>query len=485
VSSSPQAAKADPTPPRADDGRLLWSRSEDMTGFEALMWRVEADPRMRSTVVIVETLDVEPDWDRFVAATDWASRVVPRFRERIVTPFLGAGTPHWALDPDFDLHYHLRRLRLPEGAGLPGLFTLAEQVAMTPLDPSRPLWEATLVGGLPEGGAALLFKLSHVLSDGMGLAQLMAGLHSRTREPMIDKPQPPPPTGPPATLGRELARQVRSDLGLVGGAARGVLGAVASLVRPDRAVREAAAYVVSASRVLSPPPAPPLPVLAHRSPSWRFRTLDVPFATLRAAGKSAGGSVNDAYLASLLAAFRRYSARRGDPLPPDRLMPVTLPVSVRREDHEPGGNHFAPARLSAPVGIVDPAARIVDVRRRMKVALAEPALESVDLVTPWLARLPGALVAGLGGGATRSNDLQASNIPGLRGDAFIAGAKIVRSYPFAPLPGCAAMIAMVTHGDTCCVAANLDAASFDDLPGFEQDLADGFAEVLALAPETA
>ncbi|GAA4799077.1 wax ester/triacylglycerol synthase family O-acyltransferase [Actinomycetospora chlora] len=470
----------DPTPPRTADGRLQWSRSEELTGFEALMWRVEADPRMRSTVVIVETLDLEPDWDRFVAATDWASRVVPRFRERIVTPFLGAGTPHWALDPDFDLHYHLRRLRLPEGTGLPGLFTLAEQTAMTPLDPSRPLWEATLVGGLPDGGAALLFKLSHVLSDGMGLAQLLAGLHSRTREPMTDKPQPPPPSGPPATFTRELVRQARSDLGLVGGAARGALGAAASLVRPDRAVRDAVSYVVSARRVLSPPPAPPLPVLSHRSPSWRFRTLDVPFADLRAAGKSVGGSVNDAYVAGLLGAFRRYSQRRGEPLPPDRLMPVTLPVSIRREEHEPGGNHFAPARLSAPVGIADPATRVTEVRRRMKAALAEPALESVELVSAWLARLPGTVVAGFGGGATKSNDLQASNIPGLRDDAFLAGAKILRSYPFAPLPGCAAMIAMVTHGEVCCVAANLDAASFTDLEGFEQDLADGFDEVLAL-----
>ncbi|HEY2194294.1 MAG TPA: wax ester/triacylglycerol synthase domain-containing protein [Actinomycetospora sp.] len=472
----------DPTPPRSPDGRLLWSRSEELTGFEALMWRVEVDPRMRSTVVIVETLDLEPDWERLVAATDWASRVVPRMRERIVTPFLGAGTPHWTLDPDFDLHYHLRRLRLHDGAGPADLFALAEQGAMTPLDPSRPLWEATLVGGLPDGGAALLFKLSHVLSDGMGLAQLLAGLHSRTREPTPDKPQPPPPTVEPGGLSREVVRQVSGDLALLGGAAWGALEAARSLVRPDHAARDALAYLTSAVRVLSPPPAPPLPVLARRSPSWRFRTLDVPFETLRAAGKAAGGSVNDAYLASLLAAFRRYCDRCGDPVPPSRLMPVTLPVSVRRAEHEAGGNHFAPARLSAPVGIVDPAARVADVHRRVRAALAEPALESIEIVTPLLARLPGAVTARLGGGATRSNDLQASNVPGLRGEVYLAGARILRSYPFAPLPGCAAMISMLTHGETCCVAANLDAASFTDLDGFAEDLADGFAEVLTLAP---
>ncbi|MEJ2867957.1 wax ester/triacylglycerol synthase domain-containing protein [Actinomycetospora sp. OC33-EN08] len=469
----------DPAPPRGPDGRLLWSRSAELTGFEALMWRVEANPRMRSTVVVVEILDRAPDWDRMVAATDWASRVVPRLRERIVAPFLGAGTPFWSVDPDFDLHYHLRRLRLHDGAGERDLFELAEQVAMTPLDPSRPLWEATVVGGLPDGGAALLFKLSHVLSDGMGIAQLLAGLHSRTRAPTPDKPQPAAPAAAPLGPGRALARQAATDLALLGSAARGVLAFAAT--RPDRAVRDALGYIASAVRVLSPPPAAPLAVLADRSPSWRFRTLDVPFDELRAAGRAAGGSVNSAYVAALLGAFRRYSARCGDPLPPGRLMPVTMPVSVRREEHEAGGNHFAPARLSAPVGLVDPAARIADVHERVRAARAEPALESVEVVAPLLIRLPGAVVARAGGSTTGANDLQASSIPGLQGEVYLAGARIRRSYPFAPLPGCAAMIAMITHGDACCVAANLDAAAITDLDGFAEDLAAGFDEVLDLA----
>lgn len=470
----------DPTPPQGSDGRLLWSTSSEMTPFEVLMWRVEADPHMRSTVMIVETLDVAPDWDRLVAACDWASRVVPRFREHIVMPFLGAGTPYWALDPEFDLHYHMRRIRLHDGAGLADLFVHAEQDAMTPLDPARPLWEATLVEGLPGGGAAFLLKLHHVLSDGMGLAQLLAGLHSRTREPTLGKAQPAAPSGPPDGPAAELVRQVCGDLGLVASAARGVLSGVGALRRPDRAARDAVAYLASARRVLSAPPGPPLPVLAGRSTAWRFRTLDIAFADLRAAAKSAGGSINDAYLAGLLGGFRRYSALRGDPLPPDRTMPLTLPVSVRRDDDEPGGNHFAPARLAAPVGITDPAERLRAVRTRMRPALDEPALEALEVVTPLIARLPGAITGRFGGGSTAGNDLQASNIPGLRDDVYLAGARIERSYPFAPLPGCAAMIAMITHGQTCCVAANLDAAAFADIDGFVDCLVEGFGEVLAL-----
>jgi hypothetical protein len=77
------------------------------------------------------------------------------------------------------------------------LLDIAGQHAMTPFDRARPPWEAVLVGGLEGGRAALLLKLTHVLSDGMGLAQLLGGLHSRTREPTPDKPQPPAPVARP------------------------------------------------------------------------------------------------------------------------------------------------------------------------------------------------------------------------------------------------------------------------------------------------
>jgi diacylglycerol O-acyltransferase len=75
-------------------------------------------------------------------------------------------------------------------------------------------------------------------------------------------------------------------------------------------------------------------------------------------------------------------------------------------------------------------------------------------------RLPSPLIAPVVGPLTRGNDLQASNIPGIRDQVYLAGARIERMYTYGPLPGCAAMITMVTHGDTGCVAVNFDAAAF-------------------------
>lgn len=68
----------------------------------------------------------------------------------------------------------------------------------------------------------------------------------------------------------------------------------------------------------------------------------------------------------------------------------------------------------------------------------------------------------LASATTAGNDLQASNVPGIRDDVYLAGAHIERMYPFAPLPGCAAMITLTSHLDTCCVGANLDAAAIGD-----------------------
>ncbi len=118
-------------------------------------------------------------------------------------------------------------------------------------------------------------------------------------------------------------------------------------------------YVESARRVLSPPPIGGLPLLAERGPSWRFVALNVKLADVRAAARSAGGSVNDAFLSALLAGFRIYAEELGVPMEADTTMPVAVAVSVRKESDESGGNRIAPARIAGPVGERDPRARLI------------------------------------------------------------------------------------------------------------------------------
>jgi hypothetical protein len=94
------------------------------------------------------------------------------------------------------------------------------------------------------------------------------------------------------------------------------------------------------------------------------------------------------------------------------------------------------------------------------------------------------LISQLAGGLTKANDLQASNVPGIRERVFIAGARIERMYGFGPLPGCASMITLVTHGDTCCIGVNVDPAAVTEPDRFSRCLAEGFQEVLELHPKS-
>jgi len=463
-----------------------WGTSAEMSPFEALMWRAESDPRLRAPMTLVDLLDAPPDWDRLVAAHDWGTRLVPRARQRVVDPPLHLGAPVWAVDPEFDLHYHLRRAQVPPPGTLAQVLEIAEKTAMTPFDRARPLWEALLLEGLEGGRAAYIFKIHHSVTDGLGGVQLLSLLHSRHREPSPHKPLPEPPAparlSPLSALGEQVRRRLlgvpRDAQNLVGSGVA-VLSRIAA--EPADAVGGAVRFGRSLQRVLAPPPAPPSPLLRNRSLSWRFVTLECAVDALRAAGRAAGGTLGDAYVAALLGGFRRYHEAFGVSIDE---MPMAMPISLRQNDHPMGGNRFAGARLAAPVGEADPAERIRLVHDFVLGARAEPAADALGLIAPALNLVPTPLITRWYAAQTGGLDLQASNVPGIPYPVYIAGARIERMYPFGPLPGCAVMAALVSHVDTCCIGINCDAAAITDVDLFHDCLGAGLTEVLALAQST-
>ena len=401
-----------------------WGAARYMTPFEALMWRVEQDPRLRSTMTVVYLLDGAPDWDRFVAAD-----------------------------------------------------------AMASFDRSRPPWRASLVEGVEGDRTAYVLKLHHSLTDGQGGVQLVGLLHSRKREPSPDKPVPEPPPGERTSalgvLAEQAAGAVRSaPAGTLRRTVGGAAAAGRAVARPLDGLGGATRFARSLQRVLTPPPAAPSPLLARRSRSWRFDALDVSLPKLKAAGKAAGGSLNDAYVAALLGGFRRYHEHFDTPI--DELA-MAMPISLRRGDHPMGGNRFAGARFAAPAGEPDPAERIRLVHEFVLTARDEPALDVFGLLAPGLNRLPMPLVARWYAAQTTKLDLQASNVAGLPYQAYIAGARIERMLPFGPLPGCAVMATLLSYAGTCSIGLNLDPAAVTEPDVFVDCLEAGIREVLALA----
>jgi diacylglycerol O-acyltransferase / wax synthase len=402
-----------------------WSTEREMTPFEALMWRMEVDARLRSPMTMVDLLDAVPDWERLRAAHDWGSRLIPRFRQRVQEPLLGLGSPAWIDDPDFDLDYHLQRVALPEPGTRRQLLDFAQAEAMTPFDRARPPWRAVLCEGLEGDRAAYLLKIHHSMTDGQGGVQLIGLLHSRQREPSPAKSAPPPRPGEDTGPVRVLAEQA--------------LQAPAAAVRGVR---------------------------------------EVQLIDLKSAGKAAGGSLNDAYVAAVLGGFRLYHEELGSPID---SIPMAMPISLRSGDHPMGGNRFAGARFAAPVGAPDPVERIRLVHEFVLHARDEPAIDALGFAAPVLYRVPPPLFARWYAGQTAKLDLQASNVAGLPWDAYIAGAKIERMLPFGPVPGCAVMATLLSYAGTCSIGISCDAAAVTDPGLFMECLQRGLDEVLALA----
>ena len=87
---------------------------DQLGAVDQLLHRGEANPRTRSGIMALEVLDTVPDWERFRTNYEYASRRVPRLRQKVVTPTLPTAAPRWVVDPDFNLDFHVRRVRVPE-----------------------------------------------------------------------------------------------------------------------------------------------------------------------------------------------------------------------------------------------------------------------------------------------------------------------------------------------------------------------------------
>ena len=455
---------------------------DQLGAVDHLLHRGEANPRTRSGIMALEVLDTAPDWERFRTNYEYASRRVARLRQKVVTPTLPTASPRWVVDPDFNLDFHVRRVRVPEPGTLREVFDLAEVILQSPLDISRPLWSATLIEGLRDGQAAQLLHVSHAVADGLGFVEMFAQIYDLERDP---EPGSVPPLPIPETLSpNDLMRDGLNAIpGAVAGGVRhivnGAVGAVGRAVsKPGSIVAGAMEYATSSARMMRRA-ANPSPLLSMRSLSSRTEAIDIRLADLHRAAKAAGGSINDAYLAGLCGALRRYHDALGIPI---ATLPMAVPVNLRHDSDPAGGNRFAGINLAAPIGTVDPTLRIKKIRAQMTQRRGEAAIDVIGVVAPLLSVLPDALLEAMTGSVV-SSDVQASNVPVYQEDTFIAGAKVLRQYGLGPLPGVAMMVVLVSRSGWCTVTARYDRAAITDVSLFAQCLQEGFDEVLALAED--
>jgi WS/DGAT/MGAT family acyltransferase len=325
-------------------------------------------------------------------------------------------------------------------------------------------------------------KLHHSLTDGVGgieLAMLLLDSspegEARERGPAME-PRPVTPWSVASSALREQAR------GIAGAAVRAPVAAAGAMLGAARdpigVAGRGVAMTRSIGRLLTPVTEPASPLLRGRSLSRRFDTFEVPLADLKASGHAAGGTLNDAFMAAVIGGVANYHRRHGSS---SHELRVTMPINVRHEGDELGGNRFAPARFAVPADIDDPADRMRVLGDRCRSWQHEPALELTDLLAATLDRLPVSVTTAIFGGMLKNVDLVCTNVPGIPSRSYLAGAEVMRQYAFAPTSGSSLSIALLSHVDTACVGLVVDTAAVPDHELLVESLVDGFDEVLAVS----
>lgn len=458
-----------------------------VSNADAFARAMEADPLLRSTIVAVTRYDRVPDWVRLLDRVERATRLAPTFRSRLLGTPLGLATPRWTLAPDFDLSWHVRRVAVPAPGTFDAVLHLARQIGMQAFDPARPMWEFTLVEGLDDGGAALILKVHHSMTDGIGGIQLAAHVVDLEEDPDASSlgPIPPLPRSTPVPFGEigRLVEAVAWDVAqLVRGTrdvARSIPTAVSTTVRdPMSTVRSVSEVAASVVRFVRPIGETLSPVMRERRLLWNYETLEVPLDGLRAAGAAAGGTVNDAFLAGITGGLRRYHELHDAPVDELRL---TMPISIRGADDPEGGNHVTLVRFAVPVSVEDPMERMRRIDEICGQQRREAAIPFSNTIAGVLNLLPSPVL----GGMLKHVDFLASNVPGIDVPVYLAGAKLTAFYAFGPTLGSAANITLMSYDGTCYLGINTDAGAVPDPERFVECLREGFDEVLGVADGTA
>lgn len=449
---------------------------------DAIMWTVESDPLLRSTIVGVVVLDGVPDWGRLVRRVEHVTRMVPELREKVVPVPFHPTTWRWEPDPEFDLSFHLRRVAVPAPYTMREVLDIARNLAQAGFDRTRPLWEFVLVEGLADGTSALVMKAHHVVTDGIGAVQL--AVHLFDLEPEASPPphrrtEPPVPGAPEihGVVGR-VREVVAHDLdGVVGFARKTLPSLVPALLHavrdPFHAVAETVRTAESIGRTVAPVMTTKSPVMVDRHRDSRFETLEVPLDALRHASGVAGGTLNDGFLAVITGGLRRYHDALGAEV--DDLR-IAMPVSLRTSADDAGGNHVTVMRFLVPVGVEDPDERIRrlhDIGRRIR---QEKSLPHTEAIAGVLNLLPPGVI----GTMLKHVDFLASNVPGIPVPLYLEGCPVVRYWPFGPTAGSSLNVTLMSYAGTCCMGVNIDTAAVPDPALFMRCLRDGLDEVLSL-----
>jgi diacylglycerol O-acyltransferase len=332
----------------------------------------------------------------------------PRFVQRIEASPLGP--PRWVPDRTFNLDAHVHSIALPAPGGDAELRTLVGDLMSSPLDMSRPLWDAHLIENY-HGGGVMLTRIHHCIADGTALIHVLLGLTSTTAAGSLRSPRTATPM---------------SD---------GNVGFHLPSLDPRHAVEglvDLGAHAFTLTRLMAiwPDSSTSLRGALGRAKQVAW-TAPFPLESLRPLRQESGCTVNDILVTAVTGALRTY-IRKHDSSVPEHIRAL-VPVDMRpRSADGTMGNQFGLVFLDMPVGLARRNGRLAAVHERMDAARQSPqpsvtfeVLGALGLVPQTLRRL---VVRFFGSKGTAV----VTNVRGPEAELYLAGRKLRHMTFFVP-----------------------------------------------------
>ncbi len=426
-----------------------------MSDAEGLMWRLEKDPFLSSTFANVTILDGPIDVERFRRRMQRASIAVPRLRQR-VQPSIGNLTPpEWVDDSEFAIERHVRHVALPAPGTMRQLLDLASQIATTPFDRSRPLWEFIAVDGLRGGKGALLQKMHHTIADGEGSIRLSMQFLDLSR----DAPEPEPlvyvPVKSPTPVPLEVLQSVLTDaMRRPIDSLRQLAGVLADPVRLPSVAHDVVATMRSAASQLNDNEPARSPLWTARSLGRRVEIIRTPLEPMKKAAKRRGGTLNTALLTVAADAAGTYHRELGQPV---EALRASMAISNRTRDS--GSNAFSLVRFLVPTGEMSLDDRFTDIATATDKARVAAGGATLNRMAALTTSIPTVLLTRMARSQAESTDFATSNVRAASFPVFIAGAHVLQNHPIGPLAGVAFNLTLMSYDGSLDMGLNTDRAA--------------------------
>ena len=354
-------------------------------------------------------------------------------------PVEGATGAQWVEDEHFDLDWHVRLSGLP-GKGSPAaekkaLERFASQLASSPLDPTKPLWQFHLVERY-QGGSALVARIHHCYADGIALVQVLLSLTDTSRDSSkasrLDKAWLKQDAEPVARRVGAVDKYMKhGGKMLEQGLAMYRDPTLAGLIAKEGG--EIARELVTA---LALPDDPPSLLRGRLGVSKRVAWAEpLDLEEVKAVGRACECTVNDVLMAAAAGALRGYMLERGEALDGMTLR-ATVPVNLRPLEHAKKlGNHFGLVFLELPVGEANPLRRlerVADCMNQLKnsrqAIVAYGLLAALGVAPPPLQELALEMFS-------RKASAVATNVPGPQQALYMAGCTLREMMFWVPQTG--------------------------------------------------